>query len=697
MKYSYPPAATSDDGDTFFGEFVPDPYRWLEDGDAEQTLRWADAQDALARGLLAKLPLRDSFIKRLSELLYVDRVFPPVRRGERRFFVRTHADREKQVYYWQGADGEEHVLLDPNTLREDGSIAVGVMVPSWDGNYVAYSLRENAADEATLYVMEVATGATLAEDVLEGAKYASPVWTPDSKSFYYTYLPTDSSIPVDERPGWADIRLHQLGTVQSDDKVIREKLGDPTRFVGVELSRDGRWLFYYVQHGWQSNDLEVLDLQSPEAGWTSFAKSDEAQFQIIAWEGKFYVLTNLGAPNWRVLVCDAGAASLDACQELIPERVDQAIDNAQLIGGHFVLSYLHQASSRVEVRKLDGSLLRELALPGLGTCMGMTGLPEDDEAYYTFESFTEAPQVYKTSIASGESELWAKVELPFSPEPYVVEQLWYPSKDGTQVSLFVVRRKDQAFDGKTPLMLYGYGGFNVSMRPSFRASLYAWLEAGGAYAVANLRGGGEYGEAWHQAGMREKKQNVFDDFIAAAEFLIEKGYTSAERLSIYGGSNGGLLVGAALVQRPELFGGVVCAVPLLDMVRYHLHGSGRTWIAEYGSVEQSEELFRAILAYSPYHHVPEKVVHPPVLFLSADHDDRVDPLHARKMAARLQSASDGSEPVLLRVERNAGHGGADMVKTTIEKLADTYAFLAFATFAEREPSTQPVPNAAQVQ
>jgi prolyl oligopeptidase len=411
----------------------------------------------------------------------------------------------------------------------------------------------------------------------------------------------------------------------------------------------------------------------------------DARFSVEAWQDRFYVTTNDGASHYRVLRVDPQNPERGAWTELVPEAPDAVIETgpgaasattpgAQVLGGHLVVKYIRNASSSLEVRTLDGAPVRTIPLPGIGYSYGMTGNPDEDEAYFDFSSFTQPKEIYRTSIGTGATSLWKKVEVPIDPAPYAVEQVWYPSKDGTQVSMFLVHRKDAPRDGSTPFLLSGYGGFNISKYPLFQSGLYAWLEAGGGYALPNLRGGGEYGEEWHRAGMLDKKQNVFDDFIAAAEYLVAQGYTRPERLAISGGSNGGLLVGAALTQRPDLFAAVSCAVPLLDMIRYHLFGEGKTWIPEYGSAEREAD-FRYLYAYSPYHHVKAGTRYPAVLFLSADADDRVDPLHARKMAAALQAASTSGKPVLLRIEAHAGHGGADLIKQTVEEQTDRFAFL----------------------
>lgn len=661
--------------DTLFGVAVADPYRWLEDARDPEVVAWMAAQNAHAEAALDALPGRTALAARLRALAYADEVSAPIRRGGRWFYVRRHADREKAIVYWRAAeDGPERVLLDPHTMAGD-NISLGTWVPSWDGRQVAYAIRENNADEATLYVMEVESGVVSAVDVIAGAKYASPQWTPDGRGFYYTWLPVDDRIAVAERPGHAEVRFHVIGEDPAKDAQVHPALGDPTRFISPALSRDGRWLFLYKWHGWSSVAIELRDLS--DAAWTDFRPffaSDDSQAYVIAWDGYFTIATNEGAPRWRVYRTPYEAPARDQWVEVVAEQADAVIDGVQVIGGHLVLSLLREAASAMEIRTLDGKLVRAVALPGIGSAGGMSGEPDSPDAFYAFEGYTTPRRIYRTRVDRDETSLWAEVKLPFDASRFAVERTAYTSKDGTRVSMFVVARKDLPRDGSTPFVLYGYGGFQVSLTPEFSSTLVPWLEAGGGYAVAHLRGGGEYGEDWHRAGMREQKQTVFDDYHAAAEHLIAEGYTRPERLAAYGRSNGGLLVGAAMTQRPELFGAVVCGVPLLDMVRFHLFGSGQTWTSEYGSAEDAS-LFAALYAYSPYHRVEPGVAYPATLFLSADNDDRVDPMHARKMAAAVQHAVAGRVPVLLRIETEAGHGGADRTAQRVDEATDVWAFL----------------------
>jgi len=669
------PARREDVVETLHGQSVSDPYRWMEDASRPDVQEWLAKQDAYARQFLSKLPDRGAMTRRLSELSYVDWVGPPVRRGKRYFFPRRHADREKIVYYWQeGVSGTPRVLLDPNTLSADGSIAVKGVFPSHDGKTAAYLVSVNNADHAVLRVMDVASGKPYEKDVIDGARYASPSWDPQGKGFYYTRIPMDPSISAMDLPGFAAVYYHRLGTDPSEDRLVREKTGDPRTFIHADISRDGRYLLLFIQFGWTNTDVYFQDLRAQKPQWIPLAAGTQAMYSVEAHRGYFYVLTNHDAPNYRVFKVDPQKPQRGQWKEIIPQRSDAVIEDFSVVGNHLALTMLSRASSRVMVTDLDGRDARELELPGIGTTGGLSGHPDDDRAFFSFSSFTQPPVVYETSIKTLKSKVFFEVKLPFDPAPYTTTQVHYPSKDGTRISMFLIHRRDMKPTGDNPFLLYGYGGFNVSLTPQFSVSRMVWLEAGGAIAIPNLRGGGEYGEDWHRAGMLGAKQNVFDDFIAAAEYLVSSRYTRPQRLAIEGGSNGGLLVGAAMVQRPDLFKAVSCHVPLLDMVRYHRFGSGKTWISEYGSADDPGQ-FGFLFAYSPYHHVRKGEKYPALLMMTADSDDRVDPMHARKFTAAIQYASGSENPVLLRMETHAGHGGGDMVKKRIESTVDEYSFL----------------------
>ncbi len=659
------------------GVGVSDPYRWLEDERAEEVQRWMTAQDSAARAELARFPGGAALRSRLKELLSVESVGVPIVRGGKAFYLRLHPGKEKAILYVRELKGTktrgERVLLDPNGWSSDASISLGRWEPSWDGAKLLYAVRPNAADEATLHLIDVATGARSEVDTIEGAKYAAPRWTPDNRAFYYAWLPTDPSIPVAERPGYTEIRFHALGTDPKRDPIVFPRTGNASSFLNADLSRDGRYLFAIVSHGWAENEILFKDLKT-KGPFKQLIKGANARYEVLAHKGKFYVLTNEGASNRRLFLVDPKRPERAAWKLLVAEDPGATIADGgfDIVGEQLVFHLRRNAASEVRTVSLDGQRVRDVKLPFIGSISAASGDEESGDLYFDLSSFAVPKQVFVLS-KGGEPKLWEAAKVPVESDRYAIEQVWYPSKDGTEISMFLVGAKGAKRSGDAPTLLYGYGGFNLSMTPAFRASIHPWLEAGGIYAVANLRGGGEYGKRWHDAGRLEQKQNTFDDFIAAAEWLVANGYTKPSRLAIQGGSNGGLLVGAAMTQRPDLFGAVICAVPLLDMVRYHLFGSGMTWVPEYGSAEDPAQ-FKTLYAYSPYHHVVQGQRYPALLMASADHDDRVDPLHARKFVAAVQRASPESV-TWLRIERNAGHTGADQVSRTIESTADQLSFL----------------------
>jgi prolyl oligopeptidase len=670
---AYPPTRRTDQTDTIHGVAVADPYRWLEDGKSDEVKKWADEQDAFTRATLAKLPGREALAERMKKLFYVERAETPRHHGTRWFFPRRDAGKEKHTIYWrEGKDGAEKVLLDPNTWSQDGSVSLGVWNVSWDDKKVAYTVKGNNSDESTLHVMDVATGKKSDVDVIEGTKYAWPSWTATADAFYYTWLPPVGTVPVADRPGFAEVRLHRLGESPSRDKIVHEKTGDPKSFIRAEVSKNGRFVVLTTEHGWTHYDVHFMDLRAPHPEWRPLVVGTDALYSVEIDRDRFFVRTNEGAPRYRVFKVDPAHPEHDRWIEIVPERKDATLESSSLVGHHLALGYLKDVVSLVEIHDLDGKLVRTLDLPTLGAASVVSGNADDDLAYYSFQSFTFPNEIFETSVKSGITRTWYKLKVDVDASKYAVEQLFATSKDGTRVPFFAVHAKDLVKDGSTKTILYGYGGFQLAQPPYFSTTVFPWLEQGGMWVSANLRGGSEYGEDWHRHGMRHEKQHVFDDLFAVAEELIKQGYTKPAKLAVLGGSNGGLLVGAALTQRPELFRVALCSVPLLDMVRFHLYGSGKTWIDEYGSADDAED-FKAIIGYSPYHHVKQGTKYPATLLLSADSDDRVDPMHARKFAAELQWASYGG-PVLLRIEKHSGHGGADLVRAQVEKIADEYAF-----------------------
>jgi prolyl oligopeptidase len=674
-KRIYPPAREQEISERIFGQEVRDPYRWLEEVKSPEVQAWMAAEDKLARDELAKLPGRDALAARLRELLYIETLTAPEHRGNRFFYTRRRADQEKAVVYFrEGERGKEQLLIDPNALSPDGSVALHGFTATLDGKSVSYSLHKNNADYGTLQVMNVASRKVSTIDTIEDVR-GPGAWTHKGDGFYYTYYPAREGLSPADRFGEAVVRFHKLGTDPRKDPVVREKTGDPKQTMAATPSRDGHWLTLFISKGINANDLYYQDLRQRERSWRPLVISDgRNQYRLSAWKDRFYVSTNDGAANWRVYRVDPRHPERKSWKEIVPEDKDAVIENASVVGNELLLLYLRNVKNEIEIRTLDGAPVRKVPLPGIGATSAIVGDPDHDDAYFTFSSFIQPPNIYKTSIKTGATSVWFSVKVPVDPTPYEIEQVWFTSKDGTRVPMFVVHRKDMSRDGSTPFLLTGYGGFNIAMLPLFSASLYPWLEAGGGYALANMRGGGEFGEAWHRAGMKANKQNVFDDFIGAAEHLVNSGYTKPERLAIRGGSNGGLLVGAALTQRPDLFRAVICQVPLLDMVRYHRFGLGKLWITEYGSADDESD-FKVLFAYSPYHHVSRGTAYPALLMVSADSDDRVDPVHARKMTAELQAATSSDRPIWLRIDHNASHAGADLIKEQVEQVSDIYAFL----------------------
>ena len=681
LPLTYPPTRTVDASDTYFGVKVADPYRWLEEGKSTEVKDWLAAQNKLARSYLDAMPGRAALVKRFGQIFHIDTIGAPGRAGDRYFYMKHQALQEKAVYYWRSAsdpNAPEHVLIDPNQFDAKDNISLGELSPSLDGKLLAYTLKPNNADEATLYVMNVETGSDLPGEVIDGAKYAGPSWLPDGSGFIYTYLPPGDPAHPENRPGLAVVRYHKLGTDPKNDPVIHAKTGDPTKFIGAYVSRDGKWIFFWQENGASHNDLYFQPLKGePTAAlattWKPIVIGKDFAYSLEPWKGEGYILTNEDAPHYRLFKVSLDDPGRDNWKEIIPESPTYVLGGADIVGNMLVLNGLENVASRIEIRDLDGKFVREQKLPEIGSG-GAGGDPDYDELFYDFDNFTQPPEIFETHVSHDDPKLWAKIDFPVDPTPYAVEQKFFLSKDGTRVPMFIVHRKDILLDGSTPFLLYGYGGFDISMLPDFRAGYYPWLEAGGGFAIVNLRGGGEFGEQWHRDGMLLRKQNVFNDCIAAAEYLINEGYTQPKKLALRGGSNGGLLVGAVLTQRPDLFRAVVCEAPLLDMIRFPLYGGGKTWTPEYGSPD-NEEQFKALYAYSPYHHVKPRTLYPSVLFCTPEDDDRVAPMHAMKMAAELQAATGSSNPILVRVEPQSGHGGGDQVSKTIQYGADIWGFL----------------------
>jgi prolyl oligopeptidase len=660
-----------------YGTKIVDNYRWLEDGTSPETQKWVAEEMAYTRTVLDPLAGRDRIHKRLTELLGIGSIGVPRIGGKYYFYTRREGLQNQPVLYVrEGVEGKDRVLVDVNLLAADGTVALDWFEPSEHGKYVVYGTSPSGSEISTLHIVESKTG-NLLPDTIERTRAASIAWTLDNSGFYYTRYPKKGDVPEGQEKYNRHVFYHLLGTDPETDLKIFGEGRDPEDFPSVNLDNDGRMLLITVEQGWTKTELFLMDLKRGTPP-TRITTGKNFLYSASVYNGRLYIVTNEDAPRYRMFMAEAGDYERDDWKEIIPQT-GGVLKDASMWGGKIFVRYEQNATSQLKVFDLGGTMLSDLALPAIGTVFGSSGKWDRDEVFYGFQSFTFAPSIYRYDLESRSTSLWAKVDAPsIDPAAYEVEQEWYHSKDGTRVPMFVVHKKGLKKDGHNPTLLTGYGGFNVSVTPAFNRAAYLWLEHGGIYAVANLRGGAEFGEDWHRAGMLDKKQNVFDDMIAAAEYLISEKYTDADHLAIQGGSNGGLLMGAMITQRPELFRAVVCSVPLLDMLRYQDFQIGKLWVPEYGSGENAEQ-FKWLYAYSPYHHVKAGVEYPAVLFMSGDTDTRVDPMHARKMAALMQSSAKNGgsrvRPILLRIESKAGHGAGKPVAKQIEEGTDVWSFL----------------------
>ena len=680
-----PKAATKPVIDMYHGTKVLDNYRWLEDGTSAETQKWVGEELAYTRAILDPLPGRDAIHKRLTELLAIGSVTPPEIAGKYYFYTKREGMQNQPVLYVRektadgsmGTDtGKDRVLVDVNQLAADGTVALDWFQPSDNGHFVAYGTSAGGSEMSTLHIVETKTG-TLLPDTIERTRACSIAWEHDNHGFYYTRYPKKGDVPAGEEMYNRHVFYHELRQdPDGDDKIFGEGR-DPEDWPNVHLSNDGRWLLIDVEQGWVKSELFLMDLQKNTPP-TRVSTGKNFLYRGEVYEGKLYITTNEDAPRSRLFVTDAGDYERSHWKEIIPQS-DAVLQGTAIFGGKLFAQYEQNASSQLKLFDLDGKKLSDIALPAIGTVFGSGGRWNRDEIFYGFQSFTFAPSIYRYDLKDNSTSLWTKVDAPsIDPSTYEVAQEWFHSKDGTRVPMFVIHKKGLTKNGHNPTLLTGYGGFNVSLTPTFSRTAYLWMEHGGIYAVANLRGGAEFGEDWHRAGMLDKKQNVFDDMIAAAEHLISEKYTDSRHLAIQGGSNGGLLMGAMITQRPDLFRAVVCQVPLLDMIHYQDFQIAKLWIPEYGTSESVEQ-FKWLYAYSPYHHVKAGVEYPAILFMTADFDTRVDPMHAKKMAAEMQAeAKNGSShtrPILLRIEPKAGHGAGKPVTKQIEEFTDVYSFL----------------------
>jgi prolyl oligopeptidase len=674
VALTYPETRRADQVDDYFGTQVADPYRWFEDLDSAETTAWVQAQNALSQPYLEAIPQRAWLVERLTEVWNHERYGQPFQEGGKYFYSRNDGLQNQDVIYVTPAlDEPARVLIDPNGFSEDGTVALAGLTVSPDGKWAAYAKSDGGSDWKTWHVREVATGEDL-PDVVRFTKFTGASWAHDGSGFYYSRYPEGAGGEGDDQQA-VKVYFHRLRTEQGADELVYEIPGMPRQNPYASVTDDGRFLVVSVnKEGVRENAVHFRRLDRPGSPITPLLDEYDAQWGFLGNDGDtLYFQTDLEAPKGRVV---AIALAKPAEQRPVLPESEDAMQSASLVGGHLVAEYLHDAQSLVRVHGLDGKLVREVELPGIGSVFGFGGELDDPETFYTFTSFTVPSSIYRYDVASGESSLWKQADVPIDLAPYTTEQVFYESKDGTRVPMFLTYRKDLEKNGDQPTLLYGYGGFNISQTPSFSVTRAVWLEMGGVFALANLRGGGEYGEDWHLAGTKVNKQNVFDDFIAAAEWLIANRWTKPEKLAIQGGSNGGLLVGAAITQRPDLFGAALPAVGVLDMLRYHTaSANARNWSIDYG-LSENEEDFRAQLAYSPLHNVQEGTCYPPTLVTTADHDDRVVPWHSFKFGAELQRAQSCANPVLVRVETRAGHGAGKPTWMRIEEVADQWAFLA---------------------
>lgn len=681
-----PPKARVDQVvDDYHGHKVADPYRWLEDASSPETKKFVEEQNAYTQQVLDRIPGKDKLRARLEQLLTIGRVDAPKAGGNYLFYTRREGHQNQPiVYVREGVNGKDRPLIDVNTLAPDGTIALDWFHPSHDGKYVAYGTSPNGSEISTLQIIETATGKLLPEKIWR-TRAADVAWLPDDSGFYYTKYPRPADVPPGEEMYNRKVFFHNLGDPANNDG-LKDPLifGDgikPQYWPGVHISNDGKWLLVNVSEGWTKDELFLKDLTNPQSEFVPITSGKDFLYQGTVLDGMLYLVTNEDAPNYHIFKVDCANPARANWQEIVPQA-DAVIDSSGegeslIVGRRLFVKYLHNAASQLKIFDLNGKRIADVPMPTLGSIFsGVGGSWDSHEAFFGFHSYAVPPTVYEVSL-DGKVTQWARIISDVDPEKFQVEQVWFKSKDGTRVPMFIVSKRGMVRNGKNPTLLSGYGGFNVGRTPAFdRNAMLLLLEHGGIYADAQLRGGNEFGESWHRAGMLEHKQNVFDDFIAAAEFLIAQKYTDKEHLAIQGGSNGGLLMGAALTQRPDLFRAVVCQVPLLDMLRYQNFQIAKLWIPEYGSAEDPRQ-FDYIYAYSPYQHVKQGTEYPAVLFMTADSDTRVDPMHAKKMTALLQAqAANGSDrPILLRVDTKAGHGIGKPVGKLVEDGVDMWSFL----------------------
>ena len=675
-KLNYPDTAREDVTDTYFGTEVAEPYRWLENDTSAATGQWVIAQNELTYSYLDNIKFRPGLKERLTKIYDYPKYGSPFKKNDKYYFFKNDGLQNQSVLYSQASlDAEPEVLLDPNKLSDDGTVALSQIAFSNNGKYLAYSIARSGSDWNEIYIMDLATK-TLLKDVIKWVKFSGIAWQADG--FYYSaYDAPVAGKEFSNKNEYHKIYFHKVGDAQTADKLVFENKKFPLRNCGAAVTDDEKYLVISETESTSGNSLHIKDLSKPNAPLVTLEAGFENDYGVVDHvNGKLYVLTNWKASNQQLMEVDPVKPARENWKTILPET-ENVLEGVSILGGKIVAEYLQDASNHVYTYDFTGKKLAEVALPAIGTVSGFSGDKDDNEAFYTFTSFTFPPTIYRYDVAQNKSEVFRKTEVNFNPEDYVSEQQFYTSKDGTKVPMFITYKKGMKKDGKNPLMLYGYGGFNISLNPSFSVARIPFLEQGGIYVVANIRGGGEYGEKWHKAGTKMQKQNVFDDFIGAAEYLIAQKYTSPEKLAINGGSNGGLLIGACMTQRPELFAVAIPEVGVLDMLRYQKFTIGWAWATDYGTSEESKEMFEYLKAYSPLHNVKEGVKYPATMVMTGDHDDRVVPAHSFKFAATLQHANTGNYPSLIRIDTKAGHGAGKPIAKVIDAQADMWAFVMY--------------------
>lgn len=674
---TYPIAKTVDQVDDYHGVKIADPYRWLEDTDSADTRAWVEAENKLTFGYLEQIPYRKAIHDRLTKLWNYERFGVPEKQGDRYFYQHNSGLQNQSVLYVaESLTAEPHVLLDPNTLSTDGTVALVGHRVSEDGKLLAYGTSASGSDWMEWRVRDVETGKDL-PDLIKWVKFSGASWTKDGKGFFYSrYDEPKQGTMLRDANYFQKLYFHRLGTPQSEDPLIYERPDNKELGFAGEVTDDGRYLAVTVWQGTSpKNRLYYKDLSNPDAQVVKLLDDFDAEYQFIDNDGPiFWIKTDLDAPRGRVIAIDTRHPERANWKTIVPQGKDK-LNSANVLNNSFVLAYLRDAQTEVRVYDLNGKFVRNVDLPGIGTAEGFGGKRKDKETFYAFTSFIVPTTIYRYDLEAGKSAVFRQPKVDLDPSQYQTEQVFYTSKDGTRVPMFLTHKKGVKLDGQNPVLLYAYGGFNISLTPAFSVPNIVWLEMGGVYAQPNLRGGGEYGEEWHQAGTKLKKQNVFDDFIAAAEWLITNHYTTPAKLAIRGGSNGGLLVGACLTQRPDLFGATLPQVGVMDMLRFHKFTIGWAWTSDYGSSDDPE-IFKALYAYSPLHNLKHGTKYPATLVTTADHDDRVVPGHSFKFAATLQADQAGPAPVLIRIETKAGHGAGKPISKQIEEIGDAWTFLA---------------------